>query len=169
MEPLSRTSYELVSKQYYETYVNRGVMTGGHCAFSTSGGSNTSEPHISMRSSASFHVGDRSDARWRLERPQLEWWWQEGFMGDVTFSNHALFNLFHGILSPTEVSVVLMHALSSDTRVIYVCTLAVFDSMDYSFQDVELDEWMFSGEEDEDAYEAGLDAVEDWRRSLPGV
>ena len=91
--------YELVSKQYYETYVDRNVMTGSGRAFNRHGGSNTSEPCIHMWSSAYFHVGDRSDARWKLTAPQLEWYWQEGLLGDVTFSNHALFKLFHGILS----------------------------------------------------------------------
>jgi hypothetical protein len=54
-------------------------------------------------------------------------------MGDFTSSNDALFKLLHGILSATRASLVLMHAVSSDTHVIFVHTLAVYDSLDVYF------------------------------------
>ena len=64
---------------------------------------------------------------------------------------------------------VLVHALSSDACVIYVYTLAVFDSLDASFHY----EFMFADLRDEfdneEEFEARLTAVDAWKRSLPGV
>ena len=52
-----------------------------------------------------------------------------------------------------------MHALSSDTRVIYVYTLAVFDSLDDSFDFFV--ETMHTEFDDEEEFEARLTAVDD--------
>lgn len=47
---------------------------------------------------------------------------------------HAtLFSSFLGLLSPVEALFVLMHTLSSDTRVIYVMTICFFDFFDDDF------------------------------------
>lgn len=55
----------------------------------------------------------------------------------------TLFSSFVGILSPVEALFVLMHALSSDTRVIYVITICFFDKFDedlqYSFDNFDPD------------------------------
>jgi len=44
------------------------------------------------------------------------------------------------VLSPVEALFVLMHALSSDTRVIYIITISFFDSFDYDFELNDFDE-----------------------------
>jgi hypothetical protein len=142
--------YELHSEQFYETYVNKDVLRA-----------DTSDPSIWMQTTAGFrHSVNQTDDCWEMEDPGLEWLWQEGFWGDVTFSNYALYSLFHGLLSPTEAAMVLTHALSSDTRVIYMYTLAVFENMNNNFQDVPV--WMYEDEQEANALEA-------WKSSLPGV
>jgi hypothetical protein len=81
-------------------------------------------------------------------------------MGDFTSSNDALFKLLHGILSVTRASFVLMHAVSSDTHVIFVHTLAVYDSLDVSF-DCLVEATVHTEFDDEEEFEAKLNAVDD--------
>lgn len=68
----------------------------------------------------------------------------------------------YGLLSPTEAAMVLTHA--SDTRVIYMYTLAVFGNMNNDFQDPPV--WMI---DDEQEAEQISNAFEAWKSSLPGV
>lgn len=118
-----------------------------------------------MRSSAHFHI--RDGARWSLEMPQSNFYQHEEFLGQFTFCNYALFNLFRGILSPTEVSMVLMHALSSYTRVIFTGTVATFGSMNLDFENIR--EWIFQGEGEVETQQATFAAIEAWKGRLPGV
>ena len=55
----------------------------------------------------------------------------------------TLFSSFAGILSPVEALFVLMHTLSSDTRVIYVMTISFFD---YFYRDL----WLFTHDINDD-------------------
>ena len=125
--------YELLSKQFYEPFVDKWVH--GDRGFNSRGGSNHSTAEIQIRNCNSDD--------WTLTDQSLEWAWQEGFGGDVTSSNYDLFDSFFGQLSPTEVSFVLMHALSEDTRVIYQYVETVFDRFNQEF------EWMEDEDEDE--------------------
>ena len=119
--------YELNSMQLYESVVDREVLFGASC--------NCSTPEIEICTCSAA-------ADWMCFHPGLHWEWEGGFSGDVTRSNFELFDSFFGLLSPTEVSFVLMHALSQDTRVICQYVQAVFDCfrMEFEFAEDEPDE-----------------------------
>ena len=138
--------YELLSKQFYEPFVDKYVHEGR--AFNSRGGANHSTAEIQIRNCD-------SDS-WTLSDQSLNWEWQEGFGGDVTSSNYDLFDSFYGQLSPTEVSFILMHALSEDTRVIFQYVETVFDCFNQGF------EWM----EDEDEEDGFMMA---WKERLAAV
>jgi hypothetical protein len=121
--------YKFESVQFYEDYVTKQQMTGGHRAFNAWGGSNCSMPSFDLSTSGSFPDPDHDATfnKWSLHDAQTEYWWQEGWMGDVAAPHCSLIESFAGCLSPTEALFVLMHALSSDTRGIFVCTVEMFD------------------------------------------
>ena len=62
---------------------------------------------------------------WSLSNQYL-CWDEFGFTGNFSSSNYALFNSYFGVLSPTEVAFVLMHALSEDAAAIFQYTEGVF-------------------------------------------
>jgi len=119
------------SAQYYESYVDRSVLTGegsGGRLFNRFGGSNHSQLCPTFYNSGHLDPGaGKLENAWRFSTVQTDFEWQEGFTGYVASPNYALFRLFHGRLSPTETTAVLMHALSSDTRAIYTYVLTMFD------------------------------------------
>ena len=53
--------------------------------------------------------------------------------GCIALNNFELFDSFYGRLSPTEVSLILMHALSEDTRIIYQYVHEVFKTFSEEF------------------------------------
>ena len=72
-------------------------------------------------------------------------------MGDIAFENKDVILSTLDIISPTETMFILMHALSSDTRSIFVLTKATFDYLDRDFRSWEGEEdyWSDSEEENE--------------------
>jgi hypothetical protein len=74
-------------------------------------------------------------------RAETEYAWQEGWCGYLLDPSIALIDSFAGLLSPTEAMFVLMHALCSDTRVIYVMTVSFFYCLNSDF-DMDDDEWL---------------------------
>ena len=92
--------YELNSNQFYESFVDKWTPEGGY-----------------NHSSADIQICNADPDHWTLIDQDLNW--NESFIGDITECNFELFDSFLGRLSPTEVSFILMHALSEDTRVIY--------------------------------------------------
>jgi hypothetical protein len=75
------------------------------------------------------HTTIFNEWKWRFWQAQMDYEWQEGWMGDVSAPHYSLIESFAGCLSPTEALFVMMHALSSDTRGIFVCTVAMFDGL----------------------------------------
>ena len=114
--------YELNSKQFYEPLMDERVQEGD---------SNPYPPSIQIRNADPDH--------WTLSDQNLYWEWEGGFNGVITGCNFHLFDSFLGRLSPTEVSFVLMHALSEDTRVIYQYVLAVFEVFNQEFDRIKDD------------------------------
>jgi hypothetical protein len=134
--------YMFQSVQFYEDYVTKDQMT----VFNAGGGFDCSMPHFRLSTSgwftaemhddsdddddSFFHCEDATFNKWRKPRQaQTDYEWQEGWMGDVAAPHYSLIESFAGCLSPTEALFVLMHALSSDTRGIFVCTVALFDHL----------------------------------------
>ena len=159
--------YTFNSEQYYESYVNRDVMCAGPRVFNSRGGSNHGVGYINFYHSGHLNPGiGVIENAWKMNFVQTEWAWQEGFCGFVAESNYELFRLFHGKLSPTEVTTVLMHALSSDTRVIYSYVLAVFDNFGWELEEFE-ESW--DGPSGRDDFDEILPVIQDWRERLQGV
>lgn len=152
--------YEFSSEQFYEDYATKQIMLGERRCFNSDGASNTSMPKIVLRGAGccrAFPSACAADAKWRkLRRFQTEYYWQEGWLGDVVIPHIALIDSFAGTLSPTEVIFVLMHALSSDTRVIYVMTVSFFDNFHHDFDYGFLD----------DSHHAFRQWLLEWRHSL---
>lgn len=129
--------YELTSKQFYEPFVDKYVHEAR--GFNSAGGSNHSTAEIGIRNC--------DGKNWALWDQSLEWGWQDGFMGDVASPNYDLFDSFFGEFSPTEVSFVLMHALSEDTRVIFQYVETVFDCFNQEFEWDEVDDFLLEWKE----------------------
>jgi len=158
--------YTFNSEQYYESYVNKDVMSGGCRVFDSQGGSNYGDGYINFYHSGYLTPGiGMIENAWKMNFVQTEWAWQEGFCGFVGESNYELFRLFHGSLSPTEVTTVLTHALSSDTRVIYSYTLAVFDNFGQELEEFEVG-WDGPARYNFDEI---FPVIQDWRERLKGM
>ena len=159
--------YKFVSLQFYEDYATRDVMTGGdHLGgtrvFNSRGARNTSMPNMAL-----FYTNDED--KWTgVYQAQTEYEWDEGWLGSFngksyiylscsekwTHDMHKILLMYLiklspiprstcyilGVLSPTEALFVLMHALSSDTRVIYVMIISFFDSFEHNFELDDFDE-----------------------------
>ena len=133
--------YVFSSDKFYEDYVTRDIVSAGEHSsrsrvFDSDGGINTSMPNIRLASSG-YGWGDAANVeKWRgPERAQTEYMWNEGWHGCVLLPHIALIDSFAGTLSPTEAFFVLMHSLSSDTRIIYVMMISFFDRLAYSFDE----------------------------------
>lgn len=77
-----------------------------------------------MITSALFHVGDRSDARWNPQSHNVGRWPWLGVKSRVAIM--LSFRFFHGVLSSTEATVALMHAMTSDPGAILVYMRTLF-------------------------------------------
>ncbi|KAL9189342.1 hypothetical protein ACHAXT_011832 [Thalassiosira profunda] len=163
-------NYGFGSEQFYEDYATKDVMTGGGRCFNSRGGSNTSMPDFVLSSSTGssptrtldlLSNGVNNDMKWRTPlRAQTEYYWQEGWLGNVLFPHVALIDTFAGTLSPTEAMFVLMHALSSDTRSIYVMTVSFWDSLYYDFcYFSEEGYWEEDEEEEESRWKASIEEL----------
>lgn len=143
--------YNMTSCQFYESYCNKSAVDAQDLQWS---------PDLRIECSAFFHVGDHSD-RWEINTQDLDWA-EQTFIGNIIYPNYALFKNFHGTLSPTEVAAVLMHALSSDTRVIYWYVSTLFATMNVELLGFLVREEHLYEEEE-------FEALKALRRSLPGV
>ena len=96
--------------------------------------------------------------KWRKAyTADTEYDWNDGWVGTFLDVHSFLFESFIEVLSPTEAMFVLMHALSSDTRVIYAVVVSLF----FAFTDGELD----GGQEGTDqGQHYALDLIERLRR-----
>lgn len=96
----------------------------------------------------------------------LEWEPMFGFFEvAAVMPGHALFELFYGILSPTETAFVLMHSMSSDTRVIVLFGGSIFNRYHDVLVDVIEDRWG----SDIDFGDHFFYAVLEWRDKICGV
>ena len=124
--------YSFSNSQFYEDYHTEDIMTGnGERVFNSRGDTNTSMPKISLRTPCrtpwSTYGTNIDDVKWgRAFSVQTDYYWQEEWLGDVLGPHNILIESFAGVLSPTEAMFTLMHALSSDTRIIYVMTVKGF-------------------------------------------
>ena len=115
--------YVFSCNQFYEDYnTKHGV-------------DNMSTPKIKLNySGGGDWRGPLNDRKLRTPlEAQTEYYWQEGWCGDLLDPHIALIDSFAGLLSPTEAMFVLMHALCSDTRVIYVMTVSFFYYLNSDF------------------------------------
>ena len=139
--------YEFSSDQFYEGYVTEDVMESCDSQY-------VNMPRMIMKvrnvSQAPEELNkfnsNRVDYHWRHG-----WGTYDGFMNDIAFKNKSVLCSTLDIISPTETIFVLMHALSSDTRSIFVLTKATFDYLDRDFRSWEGEEdyWSDSEEENE--------------------
>ena len=121
--------YDFSSDQFYEDYVTKDVkQENGTRAFNTSFGKKVFMSPMRMR------VRTASQAQPLVGRGiQMEYWERGGWMGDIAFENKDVILSTLDIISPTETMFILMHALSSDTRGIYVLTVSTFDCLRSDF------------------------------------
>ena len=150
--------YSFSSVQFYEDYVTKDVMLQNMLGQSMrAANSPPSMPNIGLLSTDSgcnYNISS-AEHKWREpEEAQTEYCErsEDGWFGNVVVPHMALIESLAGVLSPTEAMFVLMHALSSDTRVIYVMTVGFFDNLQHDFDgfaafegeenDVEHGQWL---------------------------
>lgn len=102
-----------------------GRRDGTERIFNSSGESDFSMPKIAL---ISTRWGGNPSSKWRAAEKARTKYSRKmgvGWVGDVLEPHASLIESFAGILSPTEAMAVLMHALSSDTLVIFVMVMAL--------------------------------------------
>jgi len=156
--------YKFESEQFYEDYATKNIMQGGNefglgrnRVFNARGGSNTSMPEMGM-------CYTDNNWKWKMDfHAQTDYNWQEGWLGSFVDPHTLLIDSFVGNLSPVEAMFVLMHALSSDTRVIYVVVVSFFDNFDLDFDMILLEDNENDDDENDEA------ALIDFRQKLSSV